>query len=212
MFQRDRVTEDILVEMEKNLKKNAFEQKTQRLNKRSMALKLLNKAATNFEQAGLPNEAEAVVRVMEIAADDRNVEKYVKSLKEHGMMEPPSDKNASIDDDDDELWELWQQEQQEQEDDLTSMRSSWSDEEKQLDEEYKRILEEISILWKKIQEGQKSPELKLKYDQLNQRLIEIDKQLNDLENNYNPPKVGDIVVDETEDEPPTENDLAMLWE
>lgn len=210
MFQRDRVTEDILVEMEKNLKKNAFEQKTQRLNKRSMALKLLNKAATNFEQAGLPNEAEAVVRVMEIAADDRNVEKYVKSLKEHGMMEPPSDKNASIDDDDDELWELWQQEQQE--DDLTSMRSSWSDEEKQLDEEYKRILEEISILWKKIQEGQKSPELKLKYDQLNQRLIEIDKQLNDLENNYNPPKVGDIVVDETEDEPPTENDLAMLWE
>lgn len=211
MFQRDRVTEDILVEMEKNLKKNAFEQKTQRLNKRSMALKLLNKAATNFEQAGLPNEAEAVVRVMEIAADDRNVEKYVKSLKEHGMMEPPSDKNASIDDDD-ELWELWQQEQQEQEDDLTSMRSSWSDEEKQLDEEYKRILEEISILWKKIQEGQKSPELKLKYDQLNQRLIEIDKQLNDLENNYNPPKVGDIVVDETEDEPPTENDLAMLWE
>jgi hypothetical protein len=149
MFQRDRVTEDILVEMEKNLKKNAFEQKTQRLNKRSMALKLLNKAATNFEQAGLLNESEAVVRVMEIAADDSNVEKYLKSLKEHDMMESPSDKS------------------------------------------------EIEI-------EETEPSDKSKIEAEEDDLFEVLTS--------DPDVAEEIRVGETEDEPPTESELAMLWE
>jgi hypothetical protein len=73
--------DDVLVEMDKNLKKSAFEQKTDRTQKRLQALKLLNKAAENFEKAGLTKEADAIVRIMEIAQTDRPIPKIAKKAE-----------------------------------------------------------------------------------------------------------------------------------
>lgn len=82
MFERDKVTEDILVEMDKNLRKNVAEKKSERLTRRSEALKLLNKAATNFENLGLFNEAEAITRVMQLAAVEKpTVKKQAKIIE-----------------------------------------------------------------------------------------------------------------------------------
>lgn len=93
MFERDRITENILVEMDKNIRRNAAKQKSEKLNRRSTALELLNKAAANFESLGLIHEAEAVTRVMQLAAVEKppTVKKQIQNLKQYGMQLAPAD-------------------------------------------------------------------------------------------------------------------------
>lgn len=93
MFKNEKVGEEILEEMLNNLRLNACEQKTIKLNRRIDALNLLNKAATNLENAGLYKEAEAIVRTMEIAAEEKlpSVKQQVQYLKDYGMPLKPTD-------------------------------------------------------------------------------------------------------------------------
>ena len=79
--------DDILVEMDKNLRKNAFEQKTSRANSRLQALELLNKAANIFENAGLTKEADAIVRIMEIAQTEKPVLRLAKKAQIESEIE-----------------------------------------------------------------------------------------------------------------------------
>jgi hypothetical protein len=79
--------DDILVEMDKNLRKNAFEQKTSRANSRLQALELLNKAANIFENAGLTKEADAIVRIMEIAQTEKPVSRLAKKAQIESEIE-----------------------------------------------------------------------------------------------------------------------------
>lgn len=99
MFKNEKVGEEILEEMLNNLRLNACEQKTIKLNRRIDALNLLNKAATNLENAGLYKEAEAIVRTMEIAAEEKSpsVKQQVQYLKDYGMPLKPTDTQKSED-------------------------------------------------------------------------------------------------------------------
>lgn len=91
MFEREKVGEDILIEMEKNLRRNAFEEDVRQDQERLEAVSLLHKAAECFEASGLVNEAEAVTRVAQFvviqkdkATEDLTPEKEVENLKQHG--------------------------------------------------------------------------------------------------------------------------------
>lgn len=99
MFKNEKVGEEILEEMLNNLRLNACEQKTIKLNRRIDALNLLNKAATNLENAGLYKEAEAIVRTMEIAAEEKSpsVKQQVQYLKDYGMPLKPTDTQKAED-------------------------------------------------------------------------------------------------------------------
>jgi len=94
--------DEILVEMDKNLRKGAFEQKTSRANNRLQALKLLNKAADNFEKAGFTKEADAIVRMMEIA----QIEKPVAKLAKKAQREPDIEIEETESPEERELYEL----------------------------------------------------------------------------------------------------------
>lgn len=91
MFEREKIGEEILIEMDKNLRKNAFEDDVRRDRERLEAVSLLHKAAECFEQSGLANEAEAITRVAQfvVIAKDPATEgltprKEVDNLKQHG--------------------------------------------------------------------------------------------------------------------------------
>lgn len=71
--------DDVLVEMEKNLRKSAYEEKTSRLRSRVEALQLLNKAADNFEKIGLIKEADAITRIVELAQNEKPVSKKAEA-------------------------------------------------------------------------------------------------------------------------------------
>jgi len=95
MFKREKVGEDILFEMEKNLRKNAFIEDTRKTNERIEAMSLLEKAANNFEAVGKIAEAEAVTRIIEFVATKKaekseksSPEKQVKNMKETGTQFP----------------------------------------------------------------------------------------------------------------------------
>ena len=99
MFKRQKVGEEILEEMFHNLQRNNYEQKTVKLNKRIEALDLLNKAAINLESAGLHKEAEAIIRTMEMAAEEKppTVKEQVQNLKNYGMPLKPTDAQRAED-------------------------------------------------------------------------------------------------------------------
>ena len=105
MFKRQKVGEEILEEMFHNLQRNNYEQKTVKLNKRIEALDLLNKAAINLESAGLHKEAEAIIRTMEMAAEEKpptikkspTIAEQVQNLKEYGMPLEPTDAQKAED-------------------------------------------------------------------------------------------------------------------
>jgi len=99
MFKRQKVGEEILEEMFHNLQRNNYEQKTVKLNKRIEALDLLNKAAINLESAGLHKEAEAIIRTMEMAAEEKppTVKEQVQNLKDYGMPLKPTDAQKAED-------------------------------------------------------------------------------------------------------------------
>ena len=99
MFKRQKVGEEILEEMFHNLQRNNYEQKTVKLNKRIEALDLLNKAAINLESAGLHKEAEAIIRTMEMAAEEKSptVKEQVQNLKDYGMPLKPTDAQKAED-------------------------------------------------------------------------------------------------------------------
>lgn len=99
MFKREKVGEEILEEMFRNLQRNTYEQKTVKLNKRIEALDLLNKAAVNLENAGLHKEAEAIIRTMEMAAEEKSpsIAKQVQNLKDYGMPLEPTDVSKAED-------------------------------------------------------------------------------------------------------------------
>ena len=90
MFERDIVDEEILLEMEKNLLKNAFIEDTRENDSRVKAIGLLINAAENFERSGLFKEAEAITRVAEHVATDPATkgltsEKQVHNLETTGI-------------------------------------------------------------------------------------------------------------------------------
>lgn len=99
MFKRQKVGEEILEEMFHNLQRNNYEQKTVKLNKRIEALNLLNKAAINLESAGLHKEAEAIIRTMEMASEEKppTVKEQVQNLKDYGMPLKPTDAQKAED-------------------------------------------------------------------------------------------------------------------
>lgn len=111
MFKREKVGEDILFDMEKNLRKNAFDEDTRKTNEKIEAMNLLEKAASNFESVGKMKEAEAVTRIIEyvstlkpkLAMDSKQ---QVKNMEETGTQWPresfpvedgdPEDKEAKL--------------------------------------------------------------------------------------------------------------------
>lgn len=94
MFKREKVGEDILFEMEKNLRRNAFIEDTQKTNERIEAMELLEKAANNFEAVGKISEAEAVTRIIEFVATKKaekvekipTPEQQVENMKSTGTQ------------------------------------------------------------------------------------------------------------------------------
>lgn len=87
MFRREKVGEDILLEMEANLISNAFAQDTKLENEKLQVLELLEKAASSFEKARKPKEAEAITKIIEFVADPpEEIEKQVENLKETGTQ------------------------------------------------------------------------------------------------------------------------------
>jgi hypothetical protein len=88
MFKQQKIGEEILVEMEKNIKKNAFEKRTKRLNKRAHAINLLNKAAIKFEESGMLKEAESIIKLMETASTEKP--KVYKKAKKEEIKEEDS--------------------------------------------------------------------------------------------------------------------------
>ena len=90
MFERKKVGEDILFEMEDNLRKNAFIEETAKTSQRIEAMELLTKAASNFEQTGHIKEAEAVTRIVEFVANKKpeSAKKQVENMKETGTQWP----------------------------------------------------------------------------------------------------------------------------
>jgi len=114
MFKRKAIDENILVEMEKNLYKNAFIEDTRQNNEKVRAIGLLINAAENFEKSGLLKEAEAVTRIIESVVNDPATsgltpEKEVKNLETIGIPLNLTDA-AKVDDEiskeEDELYEL----------------------------------------------------------------------------------------------------------
>lgn len=89
MFKQQKIDEEILVEMEKNIKKNAFKKRTERLNKRAHAINLLNKAAIKFEESGMFKEAESIIKLMETASVEKP-KVYKKAEKEEKIKEEDS--------------------------------------------------------------------------------------------------------------------------
>lgn len=101
MFKREKIGEDILFEMEKNLRKNAFIEDTQKTNQRIEAMELLERAANNFEAIGKIAEAEAVTRIIEFVGTKKpekpmSPEQQVKNMEETGTQFP-LDMFAAID-------------------------------------------------------------------------------------------------------------------
>jgi len=91
MFERDKIGEEILIDMDKNLRRNAFKEDTRRDQERLQAVTLLHKAAECFENSGLPKEAEAITRVAQFvvvqkdkATEGLTPKKEVENLKQHG--------------------------------------------------------------------------------------------------------------------------------
>jgi hypothetical protein len=116
MFKREKVGEDILFEMEKNLQKNAFIAETQKTNQRIEAIELLTKAANNFETVGKTKEAEAITRIVEFVATKKpekkaemTPEQQVENLEETGTQWPRDAFNAIDGDPQDEEDKLYQE-------------------------------------------------------------------------------------------------------
>lgn len=116
MFKRETIDESILVEMEKNLYKNAFVEDTRQQNEKVKAIGLLVTAAENFEKSGLFKEAEAVTRIIESVANDPATtgltpEKQVANLETTGTPLNLTDAAKADDEEEaskeeDELYEL----------------------------------------------------------------------------------------------------------
>ena len=112
MFKREVIGEDILFDMEDNLRKNAFIEETQKTNQRIEAMELLAKAASNFEATGKRKEAEAVTRVIEYVSTpkiakekDMTPDEQVKNMEETGTQWSKEAFNGNPEEEEDRLYE-----------------------------------------------------------------------------------------------------------
>ena len=111
MFERETIGEEILLEMEKHFRKNAFDKKAKRDADRVEGIELLNEAAKCFEEAGLTKEAEAITRLAEYAVTDRSTSnidsaKAIANIKDHGhMLNLADDADISVEEDFEEEFE-----------------------------------------------------------------------------------------------------------
>lgn len=101
MFKRDVIgEEEILLEMDKHLRRNAFIEDTRNTNQRIEAIELLQIAANNFESIGRIKEAEAVTRIIEFVATPKQ---QVENIKETGTQWPkesfPTDDDTTEEED-----------------------------------------------------------------------------------------------------------------
>jgi len=88
MWEHPKIGDDLLIDMENILRKNAFVEETQKTNERIEVLELLSTAAQNFEIVGKNKEAEAITRVIEFVAMPKktaslaDLGEFLQSVKE----------------------------------------------------------------------------------------------------------------------------------
>lgn len=93
-FTNPDIGEELVAEMEKNLRKNAYVRETSYDYKKVEAIELLASAAQDFENTGLTKEAEAITRVVEYISNHKPERKLAVKKAQLSQEEPTADKNT----------------------------------------------------------------------------------------------------------------------